>query len=222
MELVKGYKCGRAVMFYDVHDPIENKTVRMPKDTVAELCKSGKIGNAKVQMWDGKPIIRVKGEIPVAKLDSNGNVGENVQPQRRSGNTNVVRKPEIEEPIQDANVHATVVGKINNKAVRKKETVYAGYDMNNIYEQRKLNSEVDYSRVKTLNDLFNMIAGDVGVKDTDSYRKSFGKKVDLSTEVNRIDHNKMLWIQSEMVVYLVNMRQIELRSIWLKYYAAVV
>lgn len=71
IKIIKGYKQGRAVMFYDIAD--NNSVRRVSKDEIVKMCEQGKVFNAKIQWWEGKAIVRVKGDILIEKIGSDCN-----------------------------------------------------------------------------------------------------------------------------------------------------
>lgn len=238
-EITKGYKQGRAVMFYDLLDASEQTTLqKVKKDKVVEMCNNGNVGNAKIQMWEGKPIVRVRGNIPLVKLDDSGNEQGSIQKTVRSrqGNGAVHREQSVqnEQSVQSGQAprvakdapenyisvadKAVVVGKIRTGRPRiKEQQAYAGYDMQNVYDQRKLNSSVTYDGLNTLGDLFDRIAKECRVRERDTYKKNFGKKIDISKKISGLQRSYVLTVQSEMITYLVNMAQLELSEVYLKY-----
>lgn len=214
--ITKQYKVGRAVMFYDVTDPVDNKTTEMvPKDEVVKQCENGQLGNVKIQWWEGKPIVRLQSNnIPIIKLGNAGNVlgtAERVVRGKNREDASVGRETSIS--VADK---AVVVGKVVNKRP-KKETVYAGYDLRNTAEQGQLNSSIDYRSMRTLNDLFTTMATDFKLKNTEVYRESLGKKIKLSRDISSYSKDNLMEIQLSMATYLMNMASIEIRDTYIKY-----
>ena len=64
-KITKGYKQGRAVMFYDIVNLTSNEEkVAVSKDVIVSMCEAGEIKDTKVQWWKGKSIVRCKSDIP--------------------------------------------------------------------------------------------------------------------------------------------------------------
>lgn len=219
MEIIKGYKKGRAVLFYDLLDPLENKTLEMvSKEEVVRLCNAGNITNAKIQMWEGKPIVRVKAtNLPLVKMDDNGNItGAAYKTVRSSSGERKEVARQQDEPIISVADAGTVVGKITNK--RKKEnTSFAGYDYKNIVEQQEMKKSLNFNNVKTLGDLFDAIASDFGVKRVELYRKEISKKIKLEKDVTSFPSMTLQSIQYNIATYLMNMAHNEANEVYSKY-----
>lgn len=220
LEITKGYKEGRAVMYYDLFDAMEQKTTeKVHKDDVVKLCEENKVNNAKIQWWEGKPIVRVKGNIELVKLGQSGNVEGAIQKSVRNTQKQENEKREehtgVEVSVADK---AVVVGKLRSSRPKLKEQqAYIGYSMDNIYERRKLNSTVTYDGLNTLADLFDKIADEYKVNGRETYKKNFGKKIDITKKISGLQREYVLKVQAEMAVYLVNMAQLEIQEVYLKY-----
>ena len=217
-EITKGYKQGRAVLFYDLLDPIENKTSeKVSKDNVVQLCTDGKISNAKIQWWEGKAIVRVQNKnLPLVRVDENNNI-IGVAYQAVRSNTNKATNTVKPEPVVDVSSKAKVTGKVSNRKASKQSIAYAGYDYRNIVEQQELNSSISYDGIDTIEDLFDTIATEFGVKQKESYKAEFAKKVRLDKQIKDMQRSNLLAIQSGMATYLMTMAHNEVNEVFMKY-----
>lgn len=221
-EIIRGYKKGRAVMFYDVLDQVENKKSEMiSKDDIVKLCNDGKVVNAKIQMWQGAAIVRVSTkDLPLVKLDDNNNIVGVAYQAVRSGNraieTNGRQCACKDEPVVDISSKSKVVGKLSNKRA-KVNTSFAGYDYKNRVEQQELQSTVVYTGLDTLGDLFDKMASDFNIKNIDLYKAECGKRVNLSRKVSGIMQSELGAIQSSIATYLMNMAHNEINEVYMKY-----
>lgn len=219
-EITKGYKQGRAVMYYDLLDPMEGKTQeQVPKLTVVQLCNEGQVSNATIQMWEGKPIVRVKSNIPLMKLGDNGEVlGYTEKVIRNTGtNTGSTKRVHKEEVVNAPMPSSKVMGKVNPRKAFKENTAFTGYDRKHMVEHQELNKEVNYKGMKTLNDLFNVIAADFGAHDVELYRSEVSKKIKLDRDIEGINRSELLSIQNSIAMYIMNMVYGEIQKTYLKY-----
>lgn len=221
-EITRGYKQGRAVQYYDLLDPMEGKTQeQVPKLTVVQLCNEGQVSNATIQMWEGKPIVRVKSNIPLMKLGDNGEVlGYTEKVVRNthsisgtSGTKQVHKEKEVEAPLPNSKV----MGKVNPRKAFKENTAFTGYDRKHMVEHQELNKEVNYKDMSTLNDLFNVIAADFGAHDIELYRSEVSKKIKLDRPIDGINRSELLSIQNSIAMYIMNMVYGEIQKTYLKY-----
>lgn len=197
--LTKGYKQGRAVMFYDAFDELKQKEyIKVPKDEVVKFCGNGLISNAKVQWWQGKAIVRVSNNIPLVKITESGEIQE------------ISKK-----------VHTKAANEVIETSVRRrnkvKETDYKSYMMDDICKQRELKSTVSYTGIDTIGQLFDMIANDFNLKNKETYKDSFSKKIDLHRTLSSMSTEYKNNLVNNIAVYLMNMANIEIRDTYLKY-----
>jgi hypothetical protein len=213
--IIKGYKQGRAVTFYDVSE--DNGTVQemVSKESVVKMCDAGKISNAKVQWWQGNPIVRCNDNIPLAKIDTDGNIigiaNKTVRKAVESvavANRQAVSQPEA-SPVQQTVKVAT------QPVIRK--AALTGYDPKHIREQRKAAMDNNISEAKTLADVFNHIADDFCVKYIDGYRKQISSKMKLDREVANISATELKQIEYMFATYLMNMKYEEVQESYIKY-----
>ncbi|MBO5390003.1 MAG: hypothetical protein J6A59_18050 [Lachnospiraceae bacterium] len=217
-EITRGYKQGRAVLFYDIINPIDNEKKEMvSKAAIVQMCNDGKISNAKIQMWEGKPIVRVQTkELPLVKVDESGNIlGVAHQAVRNTAST--VTHRAVTENVVDLSHKAKVVGKLNPKKAAKQDTSYGGYDYKNIVQHQELNRSVSYSGLVTISDLFDKIANEFGLQQKELYKAEIGKKVKLSRELSGINNTEIAAIQSSIATYLMNMAHDEVNKTYIKY-----
>lgn len=197
--LTKGYKQGRAVMFYDAFDELKQKEyIKVPKDEVVKFCGNGLISNAKVQWWQGKAIVRVSNNIPLVKITESGEIQEI---------SKTVHNKADNEVIQTSARRRTKV----------KETDYKSYMMDDICKQRELKSTVSYTGIDTIGQLFDMIANDFNLKNKETYKDSFSKKIDLHRDLSSMSTEYKNNLVNNIAVYLMNMANIEIRDTYLKY-----
>lgn len=225
--ITKGYKEGRAVMYYDLVDVVENTTrEKVHKDEVVKLTEDGQIKDCKIQWWEGKPIVRlVDKNIPVIKIESDGKVVE-VERRTRTASSNVdinedrnnLHRNNIStknEKIVDISDKAVIVGKLATK--RPKETIAFGYDRSYVLEAQQLKSTVQLKKFETLNDLFTEMAKDFNVKRVEEYRKEVSKKIKLDRKLTSIAQMETHKIQDALCTYLMNMANKETQEAFLKY-----
>lgn len=219
-EITRGYKKGRAVMFYDLLNPIEGKTNSMvPKDEVVTLCEDGKISNAKIQWWEGKPIVRVQTrELPLVKVDDNGTIVGTAHQAIRGNSANNSTIKRDTQPILDVSSKAKVVGKLS-KRKPKVNISYGGYNTEYIIEKQELHSKINYNNLETIGDLFDKIANEFGIKQSEVYKAEFNKKVNINKKIESISNSMLLAIQSSMATYLMNMAHNEINQVYIKYKA---
>lgn len=213
MIIVKGYKQGRAVMFYDI-TAIDGSCAKsmIPKDEIVKMCGEGLIGNAKIQWWEGKPIVRVADKnLPIVKLDDAGHECGVVEKATRNTKSGFTQPKEIK----------TVAITTSKPARRKKldETIYTGYAVDNSH---KLASEINYTEINTVGDLFDLMAKEFGVRNAEKYKANFGKKVNLSMDIRKNTQSIVLSIQDSMATYLMNMANLEIRDTYMKYKPSIV
>lgn len=213
LALAKGYKQGRAVLYYDVvNEKGEVVQAMAPKATVVDLCNKGCISNAKIQMWEGKAIVRCSNKaLPLLRIDDSGNIiGTATQAVRNGDATH-----KHEEVHVDVSSKTEVVGKITNR--RKKETTFPGYSRDTLIATREMSKTISYPSGSTVNDMFNIMAAEFGVKRVDEYRTSFASKVALDKKLDTMNSAMLAGIQSALAVYLMNMANLEIRDTYLKY-----
>ena len=222
-QITRGYKQGRAVLYYDVVDPVENKTTEMvPKDNIVKMCTDGQISNAKIQWWEGKPIVRCENkQLPLVRVDENGNIigvatqavrsGERAQ---RSSQTSTQRS--AREAVISVADKAVEVGKVSTRRP-KRNIVYGGYDPKNVLEQQDLSRTIDLSGLRTVGDMFEYIAKDFRVQQVEKYKAEFGKKVKLDKELSGIGTAQLRAIQYGAATYLMNMLYDEIAEVYMKW-----
>lgn len=222
-QITRGYKQGRAVLYYDVVDPVENKTTEMiPKDNIVKMCTDGQISNAKIQWWEGKPIVRCENkQLPLVRVDENGNIigvatqavrgGERAQRGSQAGTQRSVREAVIS--VADK---AVEVGKVSTRRP-KRNIAYGGYDPKNVLEQQDLSRTIDLSGLRTVGDMFEYIAKDFRVQQVEKYKAEFGKKVKLDKELSGIGTAQLRAIQYGAATYLMNMLYDEIAEVYMKW-----
>lgn len=210
LEITHGYKVGRAVLFYDLTDPVEHTTKeKVSKEQVVKECENGSISNAKIQWWEGKPIVRCTNKnLPLTRLDNSGNVLGTAQHIFRT--TSNTRE---DKPVE---VKSTVVGKVRAKKQRS-ETAYAGYDLSNRVEQQQLKNTVSTVGLNTVEDLFRMIANDFKLSNTEEYLTQFAKKINTCKRLDSMHSTSIAAMQESIAIYLMNMANIETRNTYMKY-----
>ena len=192
--LTKGYKQGRAVMFYDL-TPVDGSCARemVSKDEVVQLCTDGKISNAKIQWWEGKPIVRCDNkQLPLVRVDERGNIiGVATQAVRSKEHSNIgITATRVSEPTVSTADKAVEVGKMTTRKP-KRNTTYGGYDKSYIEDKRELSSSIDITGLRTIGDLFDYIAKDFRVQQIDKYKTEFGKKMKLDKELSSINSTQI-------------------------------
>jgi hypothetical protein len=216
--ITKGYKQGRAVTFYDISEDNGAVQEKVSKDSVVKLCEAGKISNAKVQWWQGNPIVRCSDNIPLAKIDTDGNI---------IGIANkTVRKPVEQIAVADRQSVNTVAQtetsatqqrtRVDTQSITRKAAL-TGYDPKHIREQRKAAMENSISDAKTLEDVFNYMADDFCVKYIDGYRKQLSSKMKLDREVANISTTELKQIEYMFATFLMNMKYEEVQESYIKY-----
>jgi hypothetical protein len=205
--LIKGYKQGRAVMFYDAFDELKQKKyTKVPKDEVVKFCDNGLISNAKVQWWEGKAIVRVSNNIPLVKITNDGEVS-------------------IEKSVHNSNkepskaVESVVIS--SGKKRITSETDYKSYMMEDIVKHRELKSSVSMNGIDTVSDMFDMIAEDFRLKNIEKYKQSFATKININRKLNEMAPDYRANLMENIAVYLMNMANIEIRDVYLKYSSVV-
>ena len=216
-KIVKGYKQGRGVAFYDIEEaPLGKVSTKVPKDEVVNLINSGKIANATIQWWQGKPIVRVKENIELVKivaLDSSGVTKE--EPTAKRGQATRPVSINNEEIHAKAVVNSQVVGKLSKK--KTNETIYETITKREIDEHRKVVSTINYKGMETLEDLLDTMIKDFSLKDVVTYKAMIAKKVKLNQKIFGLAQSNLLSIQESMAVYLMNMANMETRNTYAKY-----
>lgn len=222
-QITRGYKQGRAVLYYDVVDPVENKTTEMvPKNNIVKMCTDGQISNAKIQWWEGKPIVRCENkQLPLVRVDENGNIigiatqavrsGEKVQRDSQIGTQRSTREAVIS--VADK---AVEVGKVSTRRP-KRNIAYGGYDPKNVLEKQDLSRTIDLSGLRTIGDMFDYIAKDFRVQQVEKYKAEFGKKVKLDRELSGIGTAQLRAIQYGAATYLMNMLYDEIAEVYMKW-----
>lgn len=206
-KIIKGYKQGRGVAFYDIKEGYDGPVLsKVTKDETVKLITDGKIANAKIQWWHGKPIVRLQENIVIVRITDEAGTEQTVQKRT------VTNRRTEEAPVT---VKSEVVGKISKK--QKNETVYEHIIKKEVNEHRKLKSEVNYSGMETLEDLLDSMIIDFRLKDADKYKAMIGKKVKLNTKISSLAVMNLHSIQQSMASYLMNMCYMEIRDTYLKY-----
>lgn len=220
--LTKGYKQGRAVMFYDL-TPVDGSCARemVSKDEVVQLCTDGKISNAKIQWWEGKPIVRCDNkQLPLVRVDEKGNVigvaTQAVRGKERTCENISVTDTRVSESTVSVADKAVEVGKLSSRKP-KRNISYGGYDKSYVIEQQELHRSIDISGLCTVSDLFDYIAKDFRVQQIDKYKAEFGKKVKLDKELKSINQSQLRAIQASAATYLMNMLYDEIAEVYMKW-----
>lgn len=220
--LTKGYKQGRAVMFYDL-TPVDGSCARemVSKDEVVQLCTDGKISNAKIQWWEGKPIVRCDNkQLPLVRVDEDGNIigvaTQAVRGKDKEHSGVSVTATRVSEPTLSIADKAVEVGKVTTRK-QKRNTAYGGYDRSYVEDKHELSSNVDLTGLKTVGDLFDNIAKDFRVQQIDKYKAEFGKKIKLDRELSSINSTQLKAIQYGAATYLMNMLYDEIADIYMKW-----
>lgn len=217
----QGYKQGRAVMFYDLTEMDGNcARKQVPKDEVVKMCTDGQIGNAKIQWWEGKPIVRCDNKkLPLLKLDNEGNIIGAAAHAVRSGegSNKSVTVHMNETPVTKELPKSTVVGKLSTKKP-KRNTAFDGYNVSNLVEKQEAKSCIDLSGLSTIGDMFDYIAKDFGVRRVDVYKAEFAKKYKIEKPISGINSMELQSLQSSIATYLMNMVYEEIEGIYSKYF----
>lgn len=204
-KITKGYKEGRAVMYYDLTNSADNKVrTKVHKDEVVKLCEGGQIHNTKIQWWEGKAIVRCSDKFEIIKADSS----TVVTVQKRSSSSK-------DKEAEKVTVKSMVVGKLNPK--KKDSVAYGGYDKKLENQQLVAQSNVNHSDMETIKDLFMSIANDYKLTNINEYINQFSKKVNLDKKLSSMAKNNILAIQDSINTYLMNMAYKEIQETWLKY-----
>ena len=219
-ELTKGYKQGRAVMYYDMIDSLDsNKREMVDKDEVVKITEAGQVSNAKIQWWEGKPIVRLQNStIELVKVDENKVVVGVAQVATRGGQTSTNSiKSEKQEKMVDVSSKAVVVGKVNSKKASKQNLAYTGYDTNYVVAQQNANNTIDLTGVNTVGDLFVTVAKEFNLRKVDIYLTEFNKKIRLDKPLSSFHNTEVKGLQSSIATYLMNMAHNEINEVYLKY-----
>lgn len=210
--IIKGYKQGRGILFYDLLDSSNKVNEMVPKETVVKLCENGEIKDTKIQWWEGKPIVRCSNKnLPVVKItESQDKKKTEVKICSQTDKSNTVNN--------EVASNGVIVAKLGYK--KKRETAFngmSGYDRNHLYKQTELKKSINYNKLVTIEDLFISIANDYNIKDVDLYIKEFSKKVDINKKIKGLSIQYLYAIQNSINEYLVNMVYREVNEIYLKY-----
>jgi hypothetical protein len=210
-EIKKGYKVGRAVMFYDLVNLMDNQLrEKVSKDEVVKLCESGEVQNTKIQWWEGKPIVRCGNkDLPIVKISEQGEVIGIAETAKR----NCSSKQSVQA---DVSSKAVVIGKLANK--KKKEDIsYVGYAKENVQEQCKLRSTINYNEIDTVGCLFVTIAKEYKLTRVDEYLKQFAKKMNPDKKLSSMAQSTVASVQGCINTYLMNMAYMEIAEVNKKY-----
>lgn len=215
--ITKGYKLGRAVLFYDLISSEGNCAKQMvSKDNVVQLCTDGQISNAKIQWWEGKPIVRCNNKnLPLVRVDEKGNV-IGVAKQAVRNKDKDKDKDKVDIPHESIADKAVEVGKLTSRKP-KRDISYKGYDTSYVLEKHELYNSVDLTGLKTIGDLFDYIAKDFRVRQADKYKNEFGKKIKLDRDLSSINSNQLKDIQCGVATYLMNMVYEEVSEVYNKW-----
>ncbi len=218
LNIVKGYKQGRAVMFYDLAETDGSLAKeKVEKALVVKMCDNGEIANAKVQWWEGKAIVRCENkQLPLVRVDENGNVIGVATQAVRNGDKEHKNTKESTIPVASVADKAVEVGKVSNRKTRRNITYY-GYDPKNKIEKLQLSNAIDLSGLETVGDLFDYIAKDFRVQQLDKYKIEFGKKVKLGSKLSSINQTQLKTIEYGAATYLMNMLYDEINEVYLKW-----
>lgn len=222
-QISRGYKQGRAVLYYDVVDPIENKTTEMvTKDNIVKMCTDGQISNAKIQWWEGKPIVRCENKhLPLVRVDEKGNIiGAATQAvrggEKKHRNSQTDNQRSTRETLISVADKTVEVGKMSTRRP-KRNIAYGGYDIKNVLEQQDLSRTIDLSGLRTVEDMFDYIAKDFRVQQVEKYKAEFGKKVKLDKELSGIGAMQLKAMQYSAATYLMNMLYDEIAEVYTKW-----
>ena len=208
-KITRGYKQGRAVMFYDI-TAIDGSCARqmVSKDEVVKMCSKGEIGNAKIQWWEGKPIVRCSDKnLPLVRVDDSKNIIGKA--------SHTVRNTDNRHEINVVQVKSEVKGKITTKSPKRNISFNAYVNEKPVV---KLHNEPGaYLNIKTIGDLFDKIADDFRVRHADEYKKEFSKKVDLSKDILKLTPEYRECMQHSIATYLMNMVYDEVAEVYTKY-----
>lgn len=219
--LTKGYKQGRAVLFYDLTS-VDGSCARemVSKDEVVQLCTDGKISNAKIQWWEGKAIVRCENkQLPLVRVDEKGNIiGVATQAVRGKDKHEGVKVTAtgVSEPAVSVADKAVEVGKLATRKP-KRNIAYGGFDKSYVLEKQELSKTIDLTGLKTVGDLFDCIAKDFRVQQIEKYKAEFGKKVKLDRDLSSINSTQIKAIQYGAATYLMNMLYDEIAEVYLKW-----
>lgn len=223
--VTRAYKEGRAVLYYDIVDVMENTTrEKVHKDDIVKLTEDGQIKDCKIQWWEGKPIVRLADKnIPIVKIEGGqaieverrvkGIVNSKSQGIKNTEHTNNISTKK--EKIVDISDKDVVVGRLATK--RPKDTIAFGYDRNLVIEAQQLKSSVKLSSFNTLDDLFNTMAKDFNIKKVEEYRAAINKKIKLDRKISSLAQMEVQRLQDAMCTYLMNMANKETQEAFLKY-----
>lgn len=209
-QITRGYKQGRAVMFYDIA-AIDGSCARqlVPKDEVVKMCNGGEIGNAKIQMWEGKAIVRVANKnFPLVKLNSDGSTVATEHSVRTT--TKEHRTTSVSNGVT---TKAKVIGKINVKRASKADTKFdvSKLDYNTV-EKNNLNG------IKTFGELFDAIATDLKLSDIEKYKKEMSVKLDMDRAITSVGYESLAIIRSSMTSYIMNMVYEQINEAYAKWF----
>lgn len=213
-QITKGYKQGRGIAFYDL-SALSGELVaeKVEKDKVVTFCTQGEISNAKIQWWEGKPIVRLSDKnILLVKIDATG---------KEAGEIQKVTRTQIKEDdcIDNSKVpESKIVGQINNKKTTKREVVYAGYDRKNIENQVNTKAGVNFSVFNTVGDMVEALMDEFKLRDKDTYRKEVNKKIKLDKPLSSMNSVAVNGIASSLATYFMNMAMHEINMTYLKYF----
>lgn len=209
-QITRGYKQGRAVMFYDIA-AIDGSCARqlVPKDEVVKMCNDGEIGNAKIQWWEGKAIVRVANKnFPLVKLNSDGSIiatEHSIRTTTKEHRTTLVSN--------GVTTKSKVIGKINAKKASKADTKFdvSKLDYNTV-EKNNLNG------IKTFGELFDAIATDLKLSDIEKYKKEMSVKLDMDRSITSVGYESLAIIRSSMTSYIMNMVYEQINEAYAKWF----
>jgi hypothetical protein len=218
--ITKGYKLGRAVSFYDLEDAMNNKTLfKVKKEEIVKMCESGEITNAKIQWWQGSPIVRIQSpNIPIEKLVSDNTTLSTNKANQTAKISKTTATQSTSINIDTKLLNARVIGKLSTKPKKNNTSFSAGYDYKYINEQLQLSNQIDYKNIQTVEDLFNTIANDFHAENIEVYRKSAAKSMKLDRKLSSMSKSEICAVQSSIATYIMNMVYDEISQKYIKYF----
>lgn len=207
-EIMAGYKVGRAVLFYDLFNPMENvKLSKTTKDEVVKMCEAGEIMNTTIQWWENKPIVRMKSKnIPILKLDKDMNAvgqAETIHRKTPKETENVIKADRV----------------VVSKPSYKRRGVLDGYDVKHLAEQCELRSNIKYDNVSNLAELAKVIQNEFSLCDADVDYAKLEKKFNMTKAISAFNRTELLAIQSCLALYMSTLAYEKINKTYIKYSA---
>lgn len=217
MRITKQYKVGRGVAFYDVLQDNGSLMAKTSKDNVVQLVENGNISNAKIQWWQGKPIVRLQDkDIPLVKLSDDGAETELQAVTRSRGNNGHSSSRSSSDVIMSVADKSRVAGKISNKK-KARNVSLAGYDVSNISDKVKMAESLNKDITGTVGDVIDDMIDDFGLKEKNTYKNELAKKLNMSREISTMNNASLHTLRQSVAIYLMNMSYDEIQNTYLKY-----